>query len=86
MHSVCRAALKDESFRDALGQDAARALEPFDLSHRERSALMTGDVGWLYEQGAHEYALMWLGRAQVLGLTVPEYMRRITGVAAHFIY
>ena len=86
VHAVCRAALKDERFRGALAEDPMGALDAFELEPSERDALLSGDVAQLYEQGAHEYVLMWLARAQVLGLTVPEYVQRITQAKPHFIY
>jgi hypothetical protein len=86
VHAVCRAALKDETFRAALAEDPEAALDEFELDPAERHALLSGDVAQLYEQGAHEYVLMWLARAEVFGLTVPEYVKRITQATPHFIY
>jgi hypothetical protein len=86
VHAVCRAALQDEEFRAALVQDPETALDGFELDPAERDALLNGDVVELYEQGAHEYVLMWLARAEVFGLTVPEYVQRITQATPHFIY
>lgn len=86
VHCVCRDALKDEHLRAALNEDPQAALEGYDLQDAERDALIAGDVVSLYEAGAHEYALMWLGRAEVFGLTVPEYMKRITSTPAHYVY
>jgi hypothetical protein len=86
VHTICRAALKDDRFRTALTEDPEAALSGFDLDPDERDALLRGDVASLYAQGAHEYVLMWLGRAEVLGLTVPEYMKRITQAEPHFVY
>jgi hypothetical protein len=86
VHLVCRTALRDQEFCAALNSEPETALESFDLTPAERQALLEGDVGALYAAGAHEYVLMWLGRAQVLGLNIPEYMKRITAVAPHYIY
>lgn len=86
VHEICRTALKDESFRTRLAADPRPALSDFDLAEAEREALLAGDVASLYAMGAHEYALMWLGRAEVLGLTVPGYMQRITQAEPHFTY
>ncbi len=86
VHSVCRDALKDTDFRAALAADPHAALAAYDLTPSERDELIAGDVAALYAQGAHEYALMWLGRAEVFGLTVPEYMKRITAAEPHYIY
>jgi hypothetical protein len=86
VHSVCRAALKDKSFRAALNSEPDTVLHDFDLTVSEREALIAGDVAALYALGAHEYALMWLARAEVFSLTVPEYMRRITSAEPLYIY
>jgi hypothetical protein len=86
VHSVCRDALKNTNFRAALNTDAEAALAAYDLTAAERQELIDGDVATLYAQGAHEYALMWLGRAEVFGLTVPEYMKRITAAEPHYVY
>lgn len=86
VHSICRAALKDESFRAALNENPEAALAGFDLQPAERQALLEGDVAALYAMGAHEYVLMWLGRAEVFGLSIPTYMQRITQAAPHYVY
>jgi hypothetical protein len=86
VHSVCRDALKDTDFRSALNADPQSALGLYDLTASERQELIAGDVAALYAEGAHEYALMWLGRAEVFGLTVPEYMKRITTAEPHYVY
>ena len=86
VHLVCRTALRDEAFREALNNDPAAALQGFDLSPSEHRALLAGDVGELYAEGAHEYVLMWLGRAQVLGLDIPEFMKRITAAEPHYVF
>ena len=86
VHAICRAALKDESFRTALNENPEAALRGFDLEPAEREALLTGDVAALYAMGAHEYVLMWLGRAEVFGLNIPTYMQRITQAEPHYIF
>jgi hypothetical protein len=86
VHEICREALKNEAFRARLNEDPQGALRDFELSDAERDALVAGDVSSLYAMGAHEYALMWLGRAEVLGLTVPGYMQRITQAEPRYTY
>jgi hypothetical protein len=86
VHSVCRKALNNQGFREALNADPVAALKSFDLTPEERDALLAGDVVALYGRGAHEYALLWLGRAEVFGLTVPEYSKRIKLAEPHYIY
>jgi hypothetical protein len=86
VHSVCRDALKDTDFRAALNADPQAALAAYELTSSEREELIAGDVAALYAEGAHEYALMWLGRAEVFGLTVPEFAKRITKAEPHYVY
>jgi hypothetical protein len=86
VHQICRDALNDDQFRAALQEHPDEALESYDLDAGERDALLRGDVADLYTQGAHEYVLMWLARAEVLGLTVPVFMQRITAAEPHYVY
>jgi hypothetical protein len=74
---VARQVLKDPAFRDALSDDPAAALVPFDLRDNERAALLDGDITALYEMGAHEYLLMGLGRWGVLVLDMSTFAERI---------
>jgi hypothetical protein len=86
VHAVCRDALYDDRFQTALRDDPQQALAERDLSSPEREALLAGDVARLYAWGAHEYVLMWLARADVLGLTVPGFMQRITQAQPRYVY
>ena len=86
VHQICRDALKDDQFRAALHEHPEEALQAYDLDAGERDDLLRGDVGDLYTKGAHEYALMWLARAEVLGLTIPVFMQRMTAAEPRYIY
>lgn len=77
VHCVCKRVATDEGFRAALREDPESVLAGLDLKESQRDALLRGDVAELYEAGAHEYVLMWLGRFEVLGLDLKTFMQRI---------
>lgn len=77
VNKLCRDALHDVAFRAALKRDPDAAIAPLSLTDEERSALLNGDVAWLYEQGAHPFLLAYLTRWELFGLTVPLYSERI---------
>ena len=70
-------ALHDPAWREALKRDPKSAIARLPLSDDERSALLNGDVAWLYEQGAHPFLLAYLTRWELFGLTVSLYSERI---------
>ena len=77
VNKLCRDALHDPAFRDALKGDPAAAIASLSLTDEERSALLSGDVAWLYERGAHPFLLAYLIRWELFGLTVDLYSERI---------
>jgi aromatic-ring opening dioxygenase LigAB LigA subunit len=77
VNKLCRDALHDRAFREALKTDPAAAIAPRDLTADERKALLTGDVAWLFEAGCHPFLLAYLTRWDLFGLTVPVYSERI---------
>lgn len=77
VNKLCRDALHDPAFREALKRDAAAAIAPLDLTADERTALLAGDVAWLYEHGCHPFLLAYLTRWELFGLQVPVYSERI---------
>jgi hypothetical protein len=77
VNKLCRDALHDPAWREALKRDPKSAIAPLPLSDDERSALLNGDVAWLYEQGAHPFLLAYLTRWELFGLTVSLYSERI---------
>jgi Aromatic-ring-opening dioxygenase LigAB, LigA subunit len=79
VNKLCRDALHDPAWREALKRDPKSAIAPLPLSDDERSALLDGDVAWLYEQGAHPFLLAYLTRWELFGLTVSLYSERIRG-------
>ena len=77
VNKLCRDALHDLAFREALKRDPAAAIAPLALTDAERTALLAGDVAWLYEHGCHPFLLNHLTRWELFGLAVPVYSERI---------
>lgn len=77
INKICRDALHDLAFREAVRRDPAAAIASRDLTDEERKALLAGDVAWLYEQGCHPFLLAYLTRWELFGLKVPIYCERI---------
>ncbi len=74
---LCRDALHDLDFREALKRDPAAAIGSRELSEAERDALLAGDVARLYEWGCHPFLLAYLTRWNLFGITPALYNRRI---------
>ena len=77
VNKLCRDALHDPAFREALKRDPASAIAPLALTDEERRALLAGDVAWLYEHGCHPFLLAYLTRWELFGLAIPVYSERI---------
>jgi hypothetical protein len=77
VNKLCRDALHDPAFRQALKHDPAAAIAPLALTDEERRALLAGDVAWLYEHGCHPFLLAYLTRWELFGLAIPVYSERI---------
>jgi hypothetical protein len=74
---LCRDALHDLAFREAVKRDPAAAIASRDLTAEERQALLTGDVARLYAWGCHPFLLAYLTRWDLFGLTAADYNKRI---------
>jgi Aromatic-ring-opening dioxygenase LigAB, LigA subunit len=81
VNKICRDALHDLAFRQAVKSDPAAAIAARDLSDEERGALLAGDVAWLYEHGCHPFLMSYLTRWELFGLKPIVYTERIQ--AAH---
>jgi hypothetical protein len=77
VNKICRDALHDLAFREAIKGNPAAAIAPRELSDGERKALLAGDVAWLFEEGCHPFLLAYLTRWDLFGLTVATYSERI---------
>jgi hypothetical protein len=82
VNKLCRDALHDLAFREALKRNPREAIAPLPLNDDERAALLEGDVAWLYERGAHPFLSAYLTRWELFGLTVPLYSERIRAARA----
>lgn len=77
VNKLCRDALRDLDFREAIKRDPAAAIASRDLSDDERKALLDGDVARLYQWGCHPFLLAYLTRWDLFGLTPAIYNERI---------
>lgn len=77
VNKICRDALHDLAFREAVKRDPAAAIAARDLSDAERKALLAGDVAWLFEHGCHPFLLAYLTRWDLFGLKPIVYTERI---------
>ncbi len=77
VNKVCQRVGHDDDFRAALDADPEAALASFDLTDEERALLIAGEVGRLFELGAHPYLLGHLTRHETLGITVENFSRRM---------
>jgi hypothetical protein len=77
VNKLCRDALHDLAFREALKSDPGAAIAPLDLTDEERKALLAGDVVRLFEMGCHPYLMGYLTRWGLFGLTVQVYAERM---------
>ena len=77
INKVCHLVGKDDAFRTALDADPAAVLAAFDLTDEERRLLIAGEVGRLFELGAHPYLLGHLTRHETLGISVAAFGSRM---------
>lgn len=77
VNKVCQRIFHDVTFRDALAADVDGALAPFPLTAEEKRLLLAGEVGRLYEMGAHPFLLGHLTRHGTFGISVADYSRRM---------
>lgn len=77
VNKICRDALHDVAFREAVKSDPTAAIAARDLSDDERQALLGGDVAWLYEHGCHPFLMSYLTRWELFGLKPSVYTERI---------
>ncbi len=85
VNKLCRDALHDLAFREAVKRDPAAAIASRDLTSEERNALLTGDVARLYEMGCHPFLLAYLARWDLFGITGALYNERIHALHARDI-
>jgi hypothetical protein len=74
---LCRDALHEPGFREALKRDPAAAIASRDLTGDERETLLRGDIAQLYQWGCHPFLLAYLARWDLFGITPAVYNQRI---------
>lgn len=67
----------DAEFRSRMREDAEATVKSFSLSGEEMEALITGDVGTLYQMGVHTFFLNHLSRYELFGVNRENYLDRI---------
>ena len=81
VNHLCRDITRDPKLREAFIRDPEGELAkyPRQLTETERTALLAGDVGRLYQMGVNAYLMGYLGRYGIFGLTVESYSARVRG-------
>lgn len=82
VEKLCYRALHDPEFREALKADPAGMIAALPFTDEERSLLMRGEVGRLYELGAHPYLLSHISRLQLFGVTPEQYRERMRALGS----
>jgi Aromatic-ring-opening dioxygenase LigAB, LigA subunit len=79
INHLCRDITRDPALRADFLRDPEGALAayPRKFTQAERAALLSGDVGTLYQMGVNAYLMGYLGRYGVFGLTVESYSERV---------
>ena len=77
INKVCHKLYHDDAFRQTLERAPDTTLAQFDLTQEEQRLLLCGEVGRLYELGAHPFLLAHLTRHDTFGVTVALYNQRM---------
>jgi hypothetical protein len=77
LNFLFRETLRDHAFRAQMKSDPAAAIAGFDLTDDERKALLSADIGRLYNMGVNAFLMGYLCRFELLGLTPDLYYDRI---------
>lgn len=79
VNHLCRDITRNPSLREAFLRDPEGELAkyPRKLTSVERAALLSGDVGALYQMGVNPYLMGYLARYGVFGLTAEVYSDRV---------
>ncbi len=73
----------DVDFRKRMRDDPEGTVKSFPLSGEELEALITGDVGTLYEMGVHTFFLNHIARYEMFGVNRDNYLDRIRSGMAY---
>lgn len=77
VNKVCRKLFHETAFRKELEADPAGTLARMGVSEEEARLMRAGEVGRLYEMGAHPFLLGHLTRHNTFGITFEAYARSI---------
>ncbi len=77
LNYLFRETLRDHGFRAQMKSDPAAAIAGYDLTDEERKALLSADIGRLYDMGVNAFLMGYLCRFELLGLTPDIYYDRI---------
>jgi Aromatic-ring-opening dioxygenase LigAB, LigA subunit len=79
VNHLCRDITRDPALRQAFLLDPKGALSnyPRKFTEIERTALLKGDVGALYQMGVNAYWMGYLARYAIFGLTIESYSERV---------
>jgi hypothetical protein len=83
VNHLCRDVTRDATLREAFRRDPEGALAkyPRKFSEAERIALLSGDVGSLYQMGVNAYWMGYLARYELFGLSIETYSERVRAAA-----
>lgn len=79
LNHLCRDVTRDPELRQAFLRDPEGELAkyPRNFTAAERTALLSGDVGKLYQMGVNPYLMGYLARFGLFGLTAERYSARV---------
>ena len=79
LNHLCRDITRNPVLREAFRRDPKAALAdyPLKFTATERTALLAGDVGTLYQMGVNAYLMGYLARYGLFGLTDEVYSARV---------
>ncbi len=79
VNHLCRDIARNMALRQGFLNDPHGELAkyPRKFTEAERTALLMGDVGTLYQMGANASLMSYLGRYKIFGLDIESYSERI---------
>jgi hypothetical protein len=79
VNHLCRDVIRNPRLREAflLNPEGELAKYTRALTSVERTALLSGDVGALYQMGVNAYLMGYLARYGLFGLTAETYSARV---------
>jgi hypothetical protein len=80
VEKLCHRALHEPAFRGELKRDPEGVLATLPLTDEERDLLLQGEVGRLYEMGAHPYLLSHISRMGLFDVSGEQYRARMRAV------